>query len=133
MTDTIPEITGNPADDVPADLAGETYLHRCRILAAGRAGCRVELHLLASSADHVDLAAPPRVGPPGSGVAVRLQHRLVFTFSSEDEAVSEWAVVDHWGERGILIEVHLSGLRQGVLLYDPATGISTGVRLDLGS
>lgn len=133
MTYTIPETTGDPADDVPADLAGETYLHRCRILGAGRAGCRVELHLLATSADRVDLAPSVHVGAPGAGRAIPLQHRFVFTFAGVDEAVSEFTVVDHWGESGILVEAHVSGLRQGILLHDPATGIATGVRLALGT
>jgi hypothetical protein len=142
----IPDFTGDPADDLSFDLVGETYLHRCRILAAGRAGARLEIHLLAAAIDRVNLAAPlraPAVGGPlqappvevGSGSEspeISLRQRFVFTFADADEAISEETVIDHWGEHGILVEGHVSGLRQGVVLYDPVTRISTGVRLPLG-
>lgn len=149
-------------DPSATPLDGEIRLHACRVLAAARTGPRVEVHLLASSGERVDLfahlavaggaaASRPRTGAPdpsgvrapagGAGGPVRswpappgpLPQVFAFTFATPDAAAAELVVVDHWGRHGILVEAWTSGLNQAAVLWDPATGVTTGVRLPLGT
>ncbi len=137
-------------------IDGETRLHGRRVLAAARTGARVEIHLLAASGERVDPFADLAVaegvvgrgaravlpGAPGApSPSVRLvpapvgplPQVFVFTFATPDDAAAELVVVDHWGRHGILVEAWTSGLDQAAVLWDPATGVTTGVRLPLGT
>lgn len=150
-----PEEQRSPGPPAVA-IDGETRLHACRVLAAARTGARVEVHLLAASGERVDLFAHlgvaegvagngPRWGLPSVSGAPSPSVRLVpapvgplpqvfvFTFVTPADAAAELVVVDHWGRHGVLVEAWTSGLNQAAVLWDPATGVTTGVRLPLGT
>jgi hypothetical protein len=161
MSAAIPEGVSEPADPRSAGPAGETFLHGCRIHACGRDGAILSVHLVATSAERVDPldefadldaalaaaqhdpapftgesftgAAPPTPGGDRPAAPVPLHHVFTFHYPTADDAAGEGVVIDFWGSRRTPIEVHVSGMNQGVRMWDPLTGIATGIRLELGN